>query len=145
MPMQISPAGIDLIKRFEGCRLSAYLDAIDVPTIGYGHTGGVKMGDVITQDQADAMLANDVQVRVNAVNAIVTKPVTQGQFDALVSFAYNCGVANLLHSTLMKMINRGEADSAGPQFLLWSRAGGKVLPGLVRRRQSEKDMYEGDV
>lgn len=141
--MQISQAGIDLIKRFEGCRLSAYLDPIDVPTIGYGHTEGVKMGDTITQEQADKLLAQDVAVRVRAVNSILIKPVTQGQFDALVSFAYNVGVGNLLKSTMMKMINRGEAEDAGSQLLLWDKAGGRVYPGLTRRRKAELALYEG--
>lgn len=141
--MQISQAGIELIKRFEGCRLSAYLDPIDVPTIGYGHTEGVKMGDKITQEQADKLLAKDVQVRVDAVNAILIKPVTQGQFDALVSFAYNVGVGNLLKSTMMKMINRGQAEDAGSQLLLWDKAGGRTYPGLTRRRKAELALYEG--
>ena len=140
--MQISKAGLDLIKRFEGCVLTAYLDVIGMHTIGYGHTGGVKIGDKITQEQADKLLENDVLVRVNAVNNALRRPVTQGQFDALVSFTYNVGVGNFQRSTLLKMINRGEAADASPQFLLWNKAGGKVFAGLTRRREAEKAMYE---
>jgi lysozyme len=141
--MKLSTAGLDLIKRFEGCVLTAYLDVVGVATIGYGHTGGVKLGDTITQEHADKMLENDVLVRVNAVNALLSKIVTQGQFDALVSFAYNVGVGNLQRSTLLKMINRGEAEDAGSQLLLWDKAGGRVYPGLTRRRKAELALYEG--
>ena len=78
----------------------------------------------------------------DAVNALLDLPVTQGQFDALVSFAYNCGVNNLKNSTLLRMVNRGDADDAGPQLLRWNKAGGEVLAGLTRRREAEKELYE---
>lgn len=141
--MQISKAGIELIKRFEGCVLTAYLDVVGVATIGYGHTAGVKLGDKITQAQADAMLETDVMLRVGAVNNLVRAPITQGQFDALCSFAYNVGVGNLQRSTLLRMINRGEAADAAEQLLLWDKAGGKKFAGLTRRREAEKALYEG--
>lgn len=139
--MRLSKEGLDLIKQFEGCTLTAYLDVVGVPTIGYGHTGGVKLGDTMTQAEADAQLEHDVLIRTNAVNNVLIAPVTQGQFDALVSFAYNVGVGNLQRSTLLRMINRGQAADAGDELLKWNQAGGKVFAGLTRRREAELDLY----
>ena len=138
----ISNKGLDLIKHFEGCKLEAYRDSVGIPTIGYGHIEGVQMGDVITQDEADLYLSHDVASKVDGVNRLVRADINQNQFDALVSFAYNLGLGALGNSTLLKMINAGSANAAGPQFLRWNKAGGVVLAGLTRRREAEKALYE---
>lgn len=139
--MQISKKGIDLIKSFEGCRLKAYKDAVGVWTIGYGHTHKVIKGDEITQEEADEFLKDDLQVFVDGVNKLLKVNVTQGQFDALVSFAYNCGLGNLQKSTLLKDVNARYWTNASKEFLKWDKAKGKVLPGLTRRRTAEMNMF----
>jgi lysozyme len=143
--MNISGKGLQLIKDFEGCKFSAYLDSVSIPTIGYGHIGNVKMGDTITQEQADQMLQEDVALKVKGVNELVKVKVTQAQFDALVSFSYNLGLNNLKKSTLLRRINAGEADQCGDEFLRWNKAGGVELAGLTRHRQAERDLFETDV
>ena len=130
----------DLIKEFEGCKLEAYPDPAthgEPITIGVGHTGGVKLGDVITQEQADEYLVNDVAHAANAVNQMVAVSITQGEFDALCSFAFNLGVGNLRNSTLLRKLNSGNKDSAANQFLVWNMAGGRLMAGLTRRREAE--------
>lgn len=139
--MKISQAGIDLIKRFEGCRLHAYLDSVGVPTIGYGSTEGVTMGDSITQAEAETLLLEDLQRFERCVTELVTVPIDQSAFDALVSFAFNLGCGNLKGSTLLKLVNAGDFAAASKEFGKWSHAGGKVLPGLVARRQAESDLF----
>lgn len=138
--MKISEAGIGLIKQFEGCCLVAYKDVVGVPTIGWGHIENVLMGQSITQAKADELLSEDIAVKAGGVNNLITAPVTQGQFDALVSFAFNLGLGNLKKSTLLRKVNAGEP--AGSEFLRWNMAGGKVVAGLTRRRQAEKDLFE---
>lgn len=137
--MKISNRGIDLIKQFEGLRLDAYQDSVGVWTIGYGHTQGVKAGDKITQEQADKLLMEDLAIFQRAVNKAVYIPLRQGQFDALVSFAFNLGVGNLLSSTLLRLLNSGQDPSA--EFGKWVNAGGKKLAGLVRRREAERLLF----
>jgi lysozyme len=139
--MDYSPDGLKLTESFEGCRLQAYLDSVGVPTIGYGHTHGVAMGMTCTQEQADAWLQQDVQGAVQAVNKFVTVPLTQQQFDALVDFTFNLGSGALQHSTLLRLLNSGNYQGAAGEFEKWDKAGGKVLPGLLRRRQAERDMF----
>jgi lysozyme len=141
MTMDISPKGIALIAEFEGCKLDAYKCSAGVNTIGWGHTGSVNMGDKITQQEADELLRADLQKFVDGVNAAVHVDLTQGQFDALVSFTFNCGMGNFKASTLLKMINAGSQAAAGPQLLRWDRAAGKRLAGLARRRQAELTLY----
>ena len=134
----------DLIKEFEGCKLTAYPDPAtnaEPITIGVGHTGGVKLGDVITQEQADEYLINDVFHAANAVNQMVAIPITQGEFDALCSFAFNLGVTNLRNSTLLRKLNSGNKDSAANQFLVWNMANGRVMAGLTRRREAERTLF----
>lgn len=141
--MKISNAGLSLIKEFEGLELSAYPDPAtkaDPWTIGYGHTRGVKRGDKITQAQADALLKEDVAEFERAVNRLA--PVTtQGQFDALVSFAFNVGAANLESSTLLKKHRAGDYFGASQEFQRWNLGAGKVMAGLTRRRLAEAAMY----
>jgi lysozyme len=139
--MEYSPDGLKLTESFEGCRLQAYLDSVGVPTIGYGHTHGVTMGMTCTQEQADAWLQEDVQEAVQAVNNLVTVPLTQQQFDALVDFTFNLGTGALQHSTLLRLLNSGNYQGAAGEFEKWDKAGGKVLPGLLKRRQAERDMF----
>ena len=134
----------DLIKNFEGCKLEAYPDPAthgEPITIGVGHTGGVKLGDVITQEQADEYLVNDVAHAANAVNQMVAVSITQGEFDALCSFAFNLGVGNLRSSTLLRKLNSGDKNSAANQFLVWNMAGGRVMAGLTHRREAEKALF----
>lgn len=137
----ISDAGICLIKQFEGCRLEAYRCAAGVPTIGYGHTAGVTMGMKITQAQAEAYLREDVRAFETAVNNVLGCGVTQNQFDALVSFAYNLGAGALRNSTLLKRLNAGDVKGAADEFPKWNKAAGKVLEGLTRRRMMERQLF----
>ena len=140
--MQISKAGLDLIKQFEGLYLKAYRCPAGVPTIGYGHTAGVAMGQTIAQQQADDYLRRDVRQFERAVARLVSVPLTQGQFDALVSFAFNLGEGALAQSTLLRLLNAGDYAGAAAQFERWNKAGGRVLPGLVRRRAAERALFE---
>jgi len=140
--MEPSQACIDLVKEFEGCKLDAYQDVVGVWTIGYGHIEGVNQGDTISQQEADIMLMSDLHDKAEAVSKLIHYDVTQNQFDALVSFAYNLGVGNLASSTLLKMINAGSADAAADQFLRWDKAGGVEVAGLERRRKAEMDLYQ---
>lgn len=140
--MDISKNGIDLIKRFEGCRLTAYKCPSGVYTIGYGHTNGVKKGQRITQAQAEAYLREDVGEFENGVNKYVSAPLTQNQFDALVSFTYNCGLTAFKNSTLLKKLNAKDYEGAGKELLRWNKANGVVLDGLKRRRNAEKALFD---
>lgn len=139
--MKTSAAGVALIKGFEKCRLTAYRDAVGVLTIGWGHTGKVWLGMVVTQEQADALLADDVQRTENGVIALLKVPVTQGQFDALVSFAFNSGLGNLGASTLLRKLNVGDVRGAAEEFPRWNKAGGAVLRGLTLRREAEQKLF----
>ena len=141
--MKTSQKGIDLIKKFEGCRLEAYRCPAGVWTIGYGHTKGVQNGLKITQAQAEEFLREDLRIYEQAVESCVKVPLSQNQFDALVSFCYNCGGEALRTSTLLRLLNESKYSEAGEQFLRWNKAGGKVLVGLTRRREEEKEMILG--
>ena len=141
--MNISKQGIDLIKQFEGCKLTAYKCPAGVLTIGYGHTGrDVHYSDVITQEQAEKLLKKDLQFFEIFVSKCVKVPLNQNQFDALVSLAFNIGINAFKNSTLLKLLNQFEYDKASEQFLRWKYAGGKILLGLARRRQAEKDLFD---
>ncbi len=139
--MRISEKGIELIKSFEGLRLEAYLDSVAVPTIGYGHTRGVKLGQTITQEQADALLEEDIHEFELAIQRLVHVNLTQNQFDALVSFTFNLGIGSLKQSTLLKKLNAGDITGAANEFNRWVYAGGKKLTGLVKRRSAERLMF----
>jgi len=140
--MKISDAGLELIKSFEGLYLKAYLCPAKVWTIGYGHTLGVKPGDVITKDQAEALLRKDLEQFEAVVNRSVSVPITQGQFDSLVSLCYNLGAKAFVTSTLLKKLNAGDYAGAAMEFERWNKAGGVILPGLVRRRRKERELFE---
>ncbi len=144
--MKTSPMGIALIKSAEGLRLKAYPDpgTGGLPwTIGYGSTSGVTRNMVITEAQAEQMLAEDLMRFERIVERLVQVPLPQGQFDALVSFTYNVGEGNFAKSTLLRKLNSGDAAGAAEQFSRWVNAAGKVLPGLVKRRAAERAMFLG--
>lgn len=141
--MQMSQEGINtLLKPFEGCKLKAYRCPAGVCTIGYGHTNaaGAPMitdSSVITQQQAEDILRHDLIKYEQAVIGMVTQPLNQHQFDVLVDFAYNAGIGNLKSSTLLKKVNSAAFDDVPAELMKWTKGGGKVLPGLVKRRQAE--------
>ncbi|MGH5310300.1 lysozyme [Citrobacter freundii] len=147
--MQTSHKGIALIKGFEGCRLTAYPDpgTGGAPwTIGYGWTHPidgkpVKPGMTIDQETADRLLKTGLVSYENDVLKLVRVKLTKGQFDALVSFAYNVGSRALSTSTLLKKLNAGDIKGASDEFLHWNKAGGKVLNGLTRRREAERALF----
>lgn len=138
-------ATLNLIKSFEGCKLTAYPDpgtGGDPWTVGYGHTGpDVHKGLVITQAQADALLAGDLKKFETGVAKLVKVDLTENQRGALVSFAYNCGLGNLGSSTLLKKVNARDFIGAKAEFGKWNKAGGKVLAGLTRRRAAEATLF----
>lgn len=137
----ISGAGVDLIKRWEGCRTNAYLCPAKVWTIGFGHTKTAKAGLKITQTFAEELLRQDLAVYEQAVIKLVTVPLSQNQFDALVSFAFNVGTGALASSTLLSLLNRSNYLGAAEQFLRWTKAGSVTLPGLVSRRKAEYQLF----
>lgn len=137
-----SQPGIDLIKRFEGCQLRAYCCPAGKLTIGFGHTGrDVFDGLIITPARAEELLRDDLRDVEKHVLQTVTAPITQGQFDALVSFTYNVGIGALKASTLLRKLNAEDYAGASEEFLRWTKAGGRELPGLVRRRTAERSMF----
>ena len=139
--MKISETGLNLIKQFEGCHLTAYKDPVGIPTIGYGHTRGVKLGQKITQAQADEYLRQDVASAESAVSKYKYN-YNQNQFDALVSFTYNCGAGNLKKITDNGMRTLAQISARLPNY---NKASGKVLAGLTRRRAAEKKLFDTPV
>lgn len=147
--MQTSEKGIALIKAHEGLRLEAYPDPAHgwaVPTIGYGHTSAagsppVTKGMKITEAGATEILRNDLRKFERYVLDAVTVPLNQNQFDALVSFTFNLGPGNLRKSTLLRKLNARDYAGAADQFLVWNKAGGKVLNGLTKRRTAERALF----
>lgn len=139
--MKTSDPAIKAIKSFEGLRLKSYKCPAGVWTIGYGHTYGVKSGQVITEKQADSLLRGDLLKFEQGVSKLgVAK--TQGQFDALVDFTYNLGLDALVTSTLLKKIRSGAGEEEiRVQFARWVNAGGKPLTGLIKRRKWDADRY----
>ena len=136
--MKISETGLDLIKSFEGCRLTAYQDSVGVWTIGWGHTKGVYKGQKITQAQADNLLKEDMIIYENKVNKYNNKyDFNQNQFDALTSFAYNIGSIDQLTANGTRTITQ-----ISNKILAYDKAGGKVLAGLTRRRKAEKQLFD---
>ena len=139
--MKTSQKGIDFIKRHEALRLNAYLDAVGVWTIGYGHTKTAKKGMAITEAEAEKLLIDDLKTAEEEINSH-NLPLKQHQFDALVSFVFNVGVGNFRRSTLLKRLKANPNDpNIANQFKRWVYGGGKVLPGLVRRRNDEAKLY----
>jgi lysozyme len=146
--MIVTNDAIKLLHKYEGLVLDAYLCPAKVPTIGYGNTfyedgSKVKIGDKITKERAIELFENVLENNfASQVKRLIKSRVTNNQFSALVSFAYNVGVGNLKRSTLLKLVNSNPNDPAiRNQFIRWNRAGGKILLGLTRRRESEADLY----
>lgn len=132
-----------LVKEFEGLRLEAYLCPAGVPTIGYGHTAGVRLGTRVSAEQADQLLTVDlerVRLQLQLLQSVKV-PVSEGQFKALLSFAYNVGVAAVKDSTLLKYLNAGKFEAAAREFSRWVYSKGKRLPGLERRRAREAEVF----
>ena len=139
--MKLSDNGIKFIQDFEGLKLNAYRDIVGVWTVGFGHTGvDVTPNLSITKDRANDLFMQDVCNFVNGVNSMV-KSCTQGEFDAMVSFAYNLGLKSLKTSTLLRKLNDGDIDGAANEFTKWNRAGGKEVAGLTRRRLDERSLF----
>lgn len=143
-------AAIALIRSFESLFLKAYLDPVKIPTIGWGtiqYPGGrkVKMGDVVTREQAEEYLMHEVREKCQGLEALISVPVNDNQFSALVSFAYNCGTGAFQGSTMRRKLNAGDYAGAANEFLRWNRAKGMVLRGLTRRRIAEKKLFETPV
>ena len=146
--MKLSAAGLATVKEFEGLRLRSYKCPAGVWTIGYGHTSSAGPPTVapnfeITKADAEVILKRDMRQYENGVNELIQIGITQGQFDALVSFAYNVGVWRLGESTLLKRVNAGRFDDVPAEFMKWTKGGGKELPGLVRRRRAEVKLWRG--
>jgi len=140
--MNISQNGINLIKKYEGCRLVAYLCPANVWTIGYGHTGSdVYKGRKISSDEAESLLKSDLTIHCNNVSKLVKVPLNQNQFDSLVSFEFNIGYAAFKNSTLLKLLNQKKYKETSLQFERWVYANKKVLAGLQKRRKEEKDLF----
>jgi len=141
--LQLSPAGFIALQQHEGLRLAPYQDAAGYWTVGYGH----KMGplddstETITTERAAELLRGDVATAADAVNALVAVPLSQSQFDALVSFVYNVGSGAFRGSTLLRVLNGGDYAAAAGEFNRWNRAGGMVLAGLVSRRAEESQRF----
>lgn len=140
---QMITCNIEIIKRYEGLRLKTYKCPAGVLTIGYGHTKTAKQGQVITEDYAVELLRLDIADAERAVNKYVKAPINQNQFDALSSFVFNLGSGNFRSSTLLKKLNARDYLGAANEFKRWNKAGGKVLNGLVRRRESEANLFIG--
>lgn len=152
--MKTNLAGIDLIKRFEGLRLAAYLCPAGIPTIGYGHTGDVNLGQYITEHQADVILQHDLEKFEEILEKAVRVKLNANQHAALVSLVFNVGpgkkgvrdgIVELKSgkpSTLLRFLNDGQYAAAAAQFSKWIHAGGKVLPGLVKRRAAEAALFQ---
>lgn len=139
--MKMSERGLELIKHFEGLKLEAYKCPAGVWTIGYGTTKGVTAGMKITKEKAEEFLKLDVEKFEKSVLKLVKVDLNQSQFDALVSFTYNLGEGNLSKSTLLKMLNNKDYYGASQEFVRWNKASGKVLAGLTRRRESERNLF----
>lgn len=147
---------LDLIKSFEGYHravadgsAAAYLDPVLIPTIGWGtirypNGSEVRLGDVRSRKQCEDYLQHEIEGKALGVKKYVEVPLTQSMFDALVSFAYNVGLGALSESTLLRLLNKGDYEGAAAQFSRWVRAGGRVLPGLVRRRDAEQALFKKD-
>jgi len=144
--MKISQQGIDLIKDLEGFRSKAYADPASrtgLPiTIGYGRAHGVVLGDVCTPAQAEEWLKEDLEAVEDCINSYVKVPLSQHAFDALASFTYNLGCHDLEKSTLLRLLNAGDRKAAADEFHRWVYSGGRIVNGLVNRRQKEADVFK---
>ncbi|MGS0893912.1 lysozyme [Burkholderia stagnalis] len=142
-PERTGAQGIALIKQFEGLRLARYLDAVGKPTIGYGHLilPNERFTRPLAPAEAEALLRQDLRGAELNLRKLLRVPVTQQQFDALMSFVFNLGAGRLHSSTLLRYLNAGKPARAADQFLVWNKAGGKPLAGLTKRRQAERALF----
>jgi lysozyme len=135
-------AGIDLIKSFEGLETESYKDIVGIWTIGYGSTGSdIGPGMKWTPEQCEARMKKDLEQFEKGLEACISVPVTDNQFSAIVSLAYNVGINGVKKSTLIKLLNSKDYSGAAEQFLRWNKAGGKEVAGLTRRRAAEKELF----
>lgn len=141
--MVTSPKGLAILKEFEGLRLKEYIDAGGYLSIGYGHLlqNGERFEDGITKEKAEELLQQDVQDAEFVVDGMITVPLNQNQFDALVSFAYNIGGDQFAKSTLVRLLNDGEYNEVPHQLSRWNKSNGKVIKALVRRRRKEGELF----
>jgi len=145
--MKTGAAGLEVIKSFEGWSATPYLCPADIPTIGYGSTWGMNGKRItmkhraITKPEGDDLVRRELGHIERAIDVLITASLNQNQYDALVSFAYNLGTGNLQASTLRRKINLEDYDGAADEFPKWRKAGGRVLPGLVRRRAVERELF----
>lgn len=135
----------DFVKQFEGRELKAYRCSAGVLTIGYGHTKGVKEGDEISASEAEQLLVEDLTAIADDLNRLVNVPVSDGQYIALLSLAFNIGASALKKSTLLFHLNHKRYDEAAAEFDKWVYASGKVSEGLKRRRAAERELFENDL
>lgn len=131
---------LPLVAAHEGLRYKAYLDAVGVPTICYGHTEGVRLGDVKSQKECVELLKQELTEYIEIVNKYVTVHIPDTTRAALASFVYNVGEGNFAHSTLLKKLNAGDREGACNELKRWNRAGGRVLDGLTTRREEEREL-----
>jgi len=141
--MEYSKDGMRLTEGFEQCRLKAYQDKGGVWTIAWGHTRGVASGLTCCQAQADCWLMEDIGFAEAAVNQLVTAPLSQGEFDALCDFVFNCGARNFQDSHMLALLNEKNYTGAAAEFDRWDHVGGMEVAGLLRRRQAETTEFEG--
>ncbi len=142
-PMKINDDGLNLLKSFEGCKLTSYKDIVGILTIGYGHTGSdVKENQTITQSEADEILKSDLErFEKGVLDLCKLVTLNPNQFSALVCFSFNVGLGALKTSTLLKLLNTKEFTKAADEFLKWNKAGGKEVSGLTSRREAERQLF----
>lgn len=145
--MEISEAGLAFVKANEGVRKHVYLDSAGLKTAGVGHLlvgpeRAMAVGEIVMDEEIDDWLKHDLQTAEDAVNTLVKVALNQNQFDALVDFVFNVGTKAFGHSTLLRDLNMGNYGDAAGQLLAWVHAGGRLIPGLVARRNREKRLFE---
>ena len=145
--MKFNNDGLELIKKYEGCKLQVYLDVGGLPTVGYGHRTDLDEGTLITQEEADQLLSKDIQNFTRGVTALLgpTAVCNSNQFSAIVCFSYNLGIGTLQHSSLLRKVKEGDFEGAADAFMKWVHVGPNVVAGLVARRQAEKELFEKPV
>ena len=140
--MNLNKDGLDLIKNFEGCKLTVYADGAGLPTVGYGHMDRtMTIGNTIDQEEANTLLDVDLTRTENVLRKYIKVIITDNQFSALVSLAFNIGVGNFVKSTLLKLVNEEEFDDAAKEFMKWDHLGQDLSVGLMRRREAEKALF----
>lgn len=144
LALSLSVAGVGFLQKWEDTRPVAYLDIVGVPTICTGSTKGVRIGQVATPDECAARLIEDSTYAGKALARCVTAPVTQRQYDALVSLGFNIGGGAICASTLVRKLNQGDCRGSAEQFLRWDYAGGQKVRGLTNRRKAERELFIGD-